>query len=205
MIEPLKIAIDIDEILADTLRAIIIYDNNKYRLNHKWEDFHTYRFWEVWGCTKEESVLRVSDFFGSEDAKNILPISGSIEGIETLSKKYYLHSVTGRPEKYRILTNEFIEKYHKDKFLSISYTAHYYEEKPIKKYEVCKRLNAKIIIEDDLEHAIDCADNGIIAMLLDRPWNRGVEHENIIRVNSWDEIVKNIENINKKIYNNIEI
>jgi uncharacterized HAD superfamily protein len=190
------IVVDIDEILADTLHKLIAHDNKKLKCNHKWEEFNTYKLWKVWNCTREESVVRVNDFFESENFSKITPVEGSQKGIEQLSRKCKLHLVTGRTDQQDIQTKEFINKYFPNKFASIEFTSHYYKETPTKKSEVCKKLNAKIIIEDDLEHAIDCANQGIKVILLNRPWNQHPNHENIIRVNSWDEIVKKVNEIN---------
>lgn len=195
----ISIAIDVDDVLADTLVTILAYDNKKYNLNYEWKEFNTYKFWNIWNCSKEESLSRVNDFFESNEGNNISPTIGSKEAIEKLSKKYILHIITGRPKQYDNVTKEFLNKNYNTKFASIAYTAHYTKEKPIKKFEICKEINAKIIIEDDLEHAIDCANNGIITILMDKPWNQDIYHENIIRTYSWNEAVENIENISKNM------
>jgi len=43
-------------------------------------------------------------------------------------------------------------------------------------------------IEDRDKHAIELANEGIPVLLLDKPYNQGVEHHHIIRVNGWGDI-----------------
>ncbi len=54
-------------------------------------------------------------------------------------------------------------------------------------------MGIKIMIEDNPEYALDCAKNGIKTFLLDKPWNKNYsQHENLIKVKSWEEIVKSL-------------
>ena len=55
--------------------------------------------------------------------------------------------------------------------------------------EVCREIGALALIDDALKHARDVAENGIPALLPDRPWNRESTPERVHRMNSWNEIV----------------
>jgi uncharacterized HAD superfamily protein len=47
------------------------------------------------------------------------------------------------------------------------------------------------MIEDNLEYAIELANNGIKVFLLDKPWNQKYNpeiHKSITKIYSWDEI-----------------
>ncbi|OQA04777.1 MAG: hypothetical protein BWY68_00125 [bacterium ADurb.Bin400] len=52
------------------------------------------------------------------------------------------------------------------------------------------------MIDDSLEHAIDCSQAGIDVVLFDQPWNRFGAPEGISRVQSWDEIGKVVSSKN---------
>jgi len=58
------------------------------------------------------------------------------------------------------------------------------------KGEYCKEVGITLMIDDDNKNALSCAENGVNVILLNRPWNIGLEHEKIIRVNDWKEIEK---------------
>ena len=60
-----------------------------------------------------------------------------------------------------------------------------------KKSIICKKLWAKIMVEDNLENAVDCASAWMKVFLIDRPWNQDYDkkkHKWIIKVSGWNEI-----------------
>jgi hypothetical protein len=90
-------------------------------------------------------------------------------------------------------TNLWVEKYFPGIFSGIRFTNTYSGSGiKLKKSQVCKEFNAKIIIEDDLMHITDCASNGIQVIVYNHPWNREGLSENITRVSDWNEILEKI-------------
>jgi uncharacterized HAD superfamily protein len=53
------------------------------------------------------------------------------------------------------------------------------------------------MIDDGLHNALDLAEHGIVCILLDKPWNRKDEadHPLIYRVQDWQEIIDNLEQL----------
>jgi len=51
------------------------------------------------------------------------------------------------------------------------------------------------MIEDNLDFALELAENGIKSYVLEQPWNRArtEQHEKIKRVINWQEIIKDIQ------------
>jgi len=192
-----NIVVDIDEILADLLHSFVRWHNAEYGTHYVWKDFHTYKLWDTLDITPVETGIRVGKFF-KDEGLNIKLVKGSKEGIDKISRIARLHVVTGRNENNTILTKSWLDRYFPGKFSSIEFTSHYYKEKPVRKSEICKKLKAKIIIEDDESHIIDCADNGITVIVLDRSWNHNIIHKKIIRVKSWESIVTEIKKLMTK-------
>lgn len=63
-----------------------------------------------------------------------------------------------------------------------------------KKSDFCLIYGAKTHIEDSPKQAIDCANKGILVLLMNQPWNQakynpGITHKNITRVQDWPQIV----------------
>lgn len=58
MIKPI-IAIDIDEVLAYFIPALLIYHNEHYETDLTVDSFYSYEFHKVWGGTKEECSMKV--------------------------------------------------------------------------------------------------------------------------------------------------
>lgn len=55
----MRIGIDLDDVLAEFLEALIAYHNERYGTTLRTEDFMVYRFWEVWGGTRDEAEIDI--------------------------------------------------------------------------------------------------------------------------------------------------
>jgi uncharacterized HAD superfamily protein len=67
------------------------------------------------------------------------------------------------------------------------------------KGEIASRLEALLVVEDNPEQAVEIAKKGIKVLLFDYPYNREVNHRNIIRIYSgWEEATEIIKEIIKK-------
>jgi len=62
----------------------------------------------------------------------------------------------------------------------------------MKKSAMCRTLNAKLIIEDDLMHVLDCANSGIPVLTYDKPWNQGILPNNATRVFDWRQVINEV-------------
>ncbi len=188
----MRIGIDLDEVVADSIAAIIKLHNERYGTRLKRDDFHTYVFEEVWGGTREEAIKKVDEFFATDQLKNISPIAGSLKAIAALKAKgHELYVITGRSNDNVRQTEQWLEGHFPDVFLGVHYTSIFsLTEKPRKKSETCKKLGVEVLIDDHMRNVLDCAGEGIRVLLFDQPWNRGHELPgNVERVFSWDEIM----------------
>ena len=61
------------------------------------------------------------------------------------------------------------------------------------KSQICIENNIEHMVEDNIDYALDLANNWIKTFLIEKPWNSSREevHPNMIRVKSWDEIYFN--------------
>ncbi|MFA5176364.1 MAG: hypothetical protein WC413_03860 [Candidatus Nanoarchaeia archaeon] len=187
----MKIAVDLDEVLGEFLFPVLTYYN---KLNHKdlkIDQFHCYDFWEVWGGTKQEAIQIVDDFFKKGYSEDIKPIPGAQQAINILKNKHNLIIVTSRWDNLRAHTEKWINKYYPNSFSEIYFSNDFSANNGnVKKSEICKKLGVNIIIEDNLHYALDCSKEGIISILLDKPWNKQSEnYERVFRVNTWDDIL----------------
>lgn len=187
----MKIAIDIDEVLADTLRAFIKKYNQKYHTKFKRENFYTYNWWEVLDITKEECGKILVNFIDAGFTGNLNVVRGSKQGIKALAKKHELFLVTSRAENIKKITAKWINKNFKVNFKDIIYTRDtIFSKEKESKFEICHRIKADVLIEDWVDHANDCAINGLKVLLFDCPWNRGIKLlPKMRRVKSWNDIL----------------
>ena len=77
----MNIGVDLDEVLGDFLSSLIQYHNTNYNSVLSREDFHSYKFWEVWGGTKEEAIQKLNDNEANLESYNF--DSWSENGVES--------------------------------------------------------------------------------------------------------------------------
>lgn len=189
----MRIGIDVDGVLAELVPALIEFHNNEYGTNLKFEDFFSFKANRVWGGTLEEAIQKVEEFLKSHYFEKIQPIKESINGINALKQKHKLFVISTRQSFVHEKTINWLEKHFPSTFSKTFFANYWEKDKPkILKSEVCLKKRISILIEDELDWAIECAEKGIRVLLFDTPWNQTKEElpENIQRVFSWKEIIE---------------
>jgi len=195
----MKIGIDIDNVLAELSTIMNLWHKDKYDYyipNHK-----RTKFWLTfsWNCSQEEATKRLLEFYESEDFKKTPPVKGAVKAINKLAKKHELHVITSRPIYTEKETLRWLDEHFSlQNFKKIHINGQCIKDKICKtKVEICEELGIKLMIEDALHFAEDCAEKDIKVLLLDWPWNQTNNlHPNITRVKDWKEILEKIDKIN---------
>jgi len=188
----MRIGIDIDEVLADSLSAIINYHNDIYGTELTREQFRSYRFWETWGGTMDEAIQKIYDFHKTPYFANMLPVAGSQAGVQALKDKHDLYIVTSRQNDIIEATKQWVEQYFPNTFTDIHFANHYSQSgSPLTKKTICDAINVDLLIDDSREFAVECLQPDRKVLLYDCPWNQidGLP-EGIKRVYSWPEIIQ---------------
>ena len=187
------IAVDIDEVLAETLKAILEKYNYTWKWNKvKWEDLINYNLWELpnlW-LTKYSALRMFVKFqMWSGLSKKIKSVDWAKEKILELKNKWYkMFAVTARLSRVKFSTKLWLRRNFPNCFDKVVF-ANFFTSRARKKSDICKEICASIIFEDNLDTCIDCANNWIKSFLLDKPWNQCDSLPDwITRVYSWDEI-----------------
>lgn len=185
----MRIGIDLDDVVADSGVAMIEMHNKKHGTHFKKNDFRGYFFEETWGITREERNKEVDEFFATDQLKKISPMAGSLKAIEMLKTLgHELYIVTGRGDKDVEQTELWIEGHFPRVFADVHYAT------SRKKSEICKEVGVEVLIDDNPDIALDCANAGIRVLIFDQPWNRRLEFpKNVERVYSWDEVLKKLD------------
>lgn len=192
----MKIGVDIDEVIKDTLDSVIEFYYQKTGKRIPRDDFKSYRWWEVWGIEKKEAIKIWNDFVKSDLHKDTPMIKGSKEAIEILDKNHDILFITSRADEIEKETREWFKIHFPNKNFKIHFTS-YIEQGKVPKSDICIRQGVEILIEDDVVYSEECAEKGIKVILFDKPWNQGLEHKKIIRVENWSEALEEIEEIVK--------
>jgi uncharacterized HAD superfamily protein len=200
----LKVGVDCDEPLADFNAHLQPWHNRHYGTDISVEDVHTFKLWEVWGCSREESNRRILRFYKSPAFNRITPTPGSVDGVAEAAKQNDLVVVTSRVGPAVPRTQPFIDEHYPNKFQEIYFSSNYAlaGEAAKSKGEVCADLGLDVVIDDCLDYAFDIIKKDIPVLLFDRPWNRESAYppgmkvlpNGISRVKTWEEIVKIVNN-----------
>jgi len=193
----MKIGIDIDEVLAEFMEAFFGYYESAFGEKYFVKDIRDYYsdFSRISGLNRKKFLEIMDDFYRTGFYRKTRPVDGAVKAVGELSGRHELFAITARSEKVKKETMEFLEKHFLDVSFKVFFSNELHEGANIKKEDICKGLGIGVLVEDSGKYAICYAEAGIKVLLLDKPWNQGVEHENIIRVNNWDEVLNEIRRI----------
>ncbi len=190
----MKIAIDIDDVLANFIPTLIQFHNTIYGTNYRLTDIDRYHLWEIWGGTREEAIDEVYTFYNTPEFKNLPVITGAQDGIGQLKEKHDLIAMTARPEEIRNKTEEWISMHFPGIFSELHIANRFSKSGPsTTKAELCEKHEVDMLIDDNLEYALECVTPQRKILLFNNPWNQHPELPiGITRVHSWEEIPKHI-------------
>jgi uncharacterized HAD superfamily protein len=192
MAQRLRIGIDVDDVLAESLPAYLEAFRRRFGKEVKieeaaWEIFR--RFPEIpaaqmWGFYDH---LEATDFLGS---RPVYP--EAVTGVRALAAAgHRLFVVTGRLRQHRDHTRRMLEGVgllqafedlvHRDAETLANY-----------KPRVVRELGLQMFIEDELEVALAVARIPVPVLLLDRPWNRANLPSGVTRITDWGQVVEQV-------------
>ncbi len=196
--EKIKIGIDLDEVVADFINKFLEFYNGKYEKNILKEDIKSYNLWEndFFGFDKQGAIQIVDEFYDSELFDEMELIQDATRVIRELSDDFEIFIVTSRPLRFKEKTENFLKN--NQILYEIIYSNEIHNANGSKnKADICKELGVNILIDDNKDYAKNCAENNIKVFLLSKPWNSNHEkHENIIKVENWQEILDIVKDQN---------
>ncbi|MBI4973967.1 hypothetical protein HZC27_05130 [Candidatus Roizmanbacteria bacterium] len=192
----MKIGVDMDSVLADIIPPLDLFHNATYKTSISNSSHGDYDLSKIWNCSGEEVIKRIYEFYESPYFDKIVPMKGAKRNIDILSKSHTLILITSRPNIIEHKSHQWLDIFFKGKFSKVIHTnqtSHKHEIRR-RKSEICIEEGINIMIEDHLEYALDCANEGIKVLLLPMPWNKNesITHPNIKRVTSWSEIATSL-------------
>ena len=113
------VAVNLDQTLAHTLEAMVLWHNQVYNTHLTVADFDTYEFHKVWGGSIQESHAKVREFYESSHFEQIQPIHDfALEALKMLKKrKFTLVIITSRQQFIAEETKKFVDKHYSGKLL----------------------------------------------------------------------------------------
>ena len=192
------VLVDVDETCAHTLRDWVFPKvNERFGTSFSRDTTINYRdvFWdwikENWVTIWREKKIKIFNSTVLEDKWHNLigTVAWSVEKIKTLSDKYDIWMLTARHTMLTEYTHEWARHHYGELAKGVLFSNCYHgweKTKPL----ICNDLWAEIMIEDDMDYALELATAWVTVFLLKSPWNeyRQETHERIKRVDSWNHI-----------------
>jgi uncharacterized HAD superfamily protein len=190
----MRIAVDCDDVLADSMPVFINYYNQHYNKKFAKSHFFTNLWWDVFNDEKDAVVARYLDFVKSEAFDVVKPIVGAQKALRLLKKNHELIVVTGRPKAILEKTKKWAEYYFPGIFNEIYCTdLHFSSGGGLDKGEICRSKKVDLLIDDYIEFAQECIEHNINVFLMNQPWNRReILPAGVTRVKSWREIANKL-------------
>lgn len=109
------------------------------------------------------------------------PYPGAVEVASWLHRRGMLRGyVTSRPSVLEAVTREWLARWE----LPQAPLVHDGGDR----LRALLRLGAQALVEDHPGHALRAAEEGYLAFLLDRPYNRGASHPALVRLAGWEAL-----------------
>jgi uncharacterized protein len=197
------IGTDKDDTLTKTTVRFLLYLREVHGFKLTFEQCTTFHLEPLLGITEEQWWSLERQFYASEYYQQIEPVEGAYEAQEYLYPHHHSHVLTRRgkdaePHTLLSLSLEF-EPHH---FKGVHHSGpKQYGGKYEQKWEVCKKIGAKVLIDDYVTHLILAAQHGIYGILMPAPWNKSIVDlpPYILRARNWYEAVEHIELIDTLI------
>lgn len=190
------IAVDIDDVLFPTNRELMEFVNKHFGANLSWEDYQIHApywgYWErVWNVSTEEAYQRYKAFTTSDVMKSATTIDGAISVIDRLEKQFDLVIVTARKDEHADATHQWLNKHFPSTFKGVEFVPLWGGNTTITKADICNKIGASFLIDDNIEHCTLAGEAGINALLFgEYGWNHheGDLPKNVTRVKTWHDV-----------------
>jgi uncharacterized HAD superfamily protein len=182
----MKIGVDIDNTLVQLQEGFFEFYFKRHKTNiPRCEGKYYLR--DFLPISKDDENKMWDEYHDSDEFENVQLMPDAVNIINTLKKKHELIFVTDRPVGWKTKTMRFIKKaFPKDNF-KVIFSKELHNEGGSKD-RVCRDFDISYLIEDHPTKTVRYAENGTKVILFSRPWNLGITHKNIVRVNNWSEI-----------------
>ncbi len=181
----MRIGIDIDDVLADSLPHFLEAFNCRFGLQvpiaqATWEIFRHHPEIPPEKIETFFAELYRADFLGS---RPLLP--GAREGVEALARAgHHLCIVTGRVRQDRKITERWLETVGLAPFFQ-AIADRDGVPAPLHKCRVAEKFALDLLFDDELHVALKVAELPLQVLLFDKPWNQGPLPERISRISAW--------------------
>lgn len=193
-IKSLIIAVDCDDVLVPTTPFFVDAYNKLYGTNVPLDQAHisSDEFWQA-----DEALIgeRLAELTLTQDYKELGPSPVEVSVLKELARHHELHLVTARKEVERAFTQSML-----DRDLSGVFTSMEFVGWGGSKGEVCKRLGADVLIDDNARHLHDAIAEGLpkngAILFGNYPWNSNdSKHDDLTHCHNWPEVANVVQSL----------
>jgi 5'(3')-deoxyribonucleotidase len=191
------IAIDIDDVIADSTDALRLVVNERlgvdlqvehYRIPGKYWGYYE-QVWIQHNIADKLSMEELDREFIVQDQSHIMPKTGAIETLRRLNESYDIVLVTARDQRAEVVTrrwlNQHLPSIYKDLHIIGNYKT---TAKPRSKGQVCRDIGASWLIDDNPQHCLSAIEYGVDGLLFgEYGWHHGAP-DHLIVCKDWTAI-----------------
>lgn len=180
----MRIGVDIDGVLADSLPLWVTELNRFFNKNKRVEEIHLYDICKTYDITTEE-LYKFLERRGRYLMSAPPPVTGAPYYLSRIKQYHDIYIITAREEQYGLETREWLKKHGLpyDELLLLG--SH-------DKKEACLEKKLHVLVEDTLEIGVEVSAAGVPVLLMDAPYNQGPLPGLVYRKRSWDEVYRAI-------------
>jgi 5'(3')-deoxyribonucleotidase len=187
------IALDIDDVLSDSMEAVRLEVNERLGIDLQTEhysipgDYWGY-YEKVWA--QHKLVIDFEELDEKLVKARYLPMLGAKETLQELTQRYQLIAITSRKEEWKTFTLDWLEKYFPGVIDSVTFAGNKEHDVVRTKGEVCAELGAKWLIDDNVGHCLDAREHDVTPVLFG---NYGWQHAapgDIARCKNWAAVLE---------------
>lgn len=188
----LIIAIDCDDVLVPSTKQIVSIYNEQFGTSVSLEGAHASKN-PAWRADRELIAERIYDIQMTDEYGGAPPFNDAISACRRLAQKHELHLVTARPERIMPVTLKMLDQYFENIFTEVRHVGMDGD-----KGEICRNLQADLLIDDSYKHLVAANECQIPNLLWfgDYPWQTEVAGDlPIVRCKDWADVEKEINRI----------
>ncbi len=198
----LKIAIDVDDVLAESAIGFVNFSNERWGTSLTVDDYDEH--WvKMWNIDNNEMIKRSKIYDDAAIIRDYNHIGGAYEVLRRLSNRHELMVATARKTVHKDDTLLWIEYHFPNIFnRDLIFFAGIWDDLKddshiLTKGDLINQVDADVLIDDQLKHCISVAESGRRAIVFgDYSWNKCDNlPERVTRCSSWIEVEEEIERI----------
>ncbi|MBH1980066.1 hypothetical protein I8H83_04795 [Candidatus Saccharibacteria bacterium] len=192
-----RIALDIDDTIADTTEALRRVVNSQLGANLTQDDYRTpgeywgyyERVWRQHGVADQLSFKQLNQQMAI-DQSHVSLIEGAQVAVHRLARDAEVLLVTSRDPSCEGATREWFAHHFGAEDIQLYFCTSHVDEKAKTKGRLCKELGVQLLVDDNASHCQTALDEGVDAILFGRyGWHHGATAP-VKQCRTWGELVE---------------